>query len=102
MSEPSGMLGGISFKHWFTGWIAVSAAALIGSIAAHERDFALIAVGSLLFGFGQWVNHPVQTGIGHGYITTGYPRSSKPFGLLLEGLGLLVIAIGIYRAALHG
>ena len=64
---------------------------------------SLISLGAFFIGLGEWVNHPLQTGLlpasAHhpAGVLTAHPRSNKPIGLLFVLLGIAVAGSGVYR-----
>lgn len=84
-------------EHWWKLAAAAGALIAIASAPTQFRPGMIIGIGILLFGIGEWINHPVRTGLGYGGVLTGYPRSNKPLGLLIAALGIGLFAFGLYR-----
>jgi hypothetical protein len=62
----------------------------------------LIGLGLLLFGAGEWVNHPRQTQVKGAkvvgiYKVTGNPWKPKVHGILLNVLGIGLFWLGMFR-----
>ncbi|PZU59802.1 MAG: hypothetical protein DI547_04825 [Sphingobium sp.] len=88
----------IDFDRWPTVWVAISVVVLLACIAVKDRTGSIIAVGSLIFGMGELRNHPMRQRLIPGGIITSRRRLNSPFGLLLDAIGILLIAYGIYKA----
>lgn len=84
-------------EHW---WKLTAAAGALIAVASAPVQFApglLIGLGLLLFGLGEWANHPLRTGVGQGFTITGYPWGPNAFGLVLDAIGVCLFALGLYR-----
>ena len=87
----------------YKGVIAVSAVVLIAALAVSNTPVAIIALGFLFIGFGEWINHPARSGVipasaYHPAMTvTSTARQPCGFGLLIDALGVLLILFGVYR-----
>lgn len=86
-------------RHW---WILVGVAGALITTASAPVQFIpgfMTGLALLLFGVGQWVDHPLQTGVGPGFsfTTTGYPWRPTFFGTLLSAAGAILFGIGLYR-----
>jgi hypothetical protein len=89
--------------HW---WNVVAVAGGLIAVAAVWQQFIasfLIGLALLLFGAGEWVNHPRQTR-GNGssnvvgiYKVTGNPRKPKVHGILMDVLGIGLFGLGLFR-----
>jgi hypothetical protein len=93
------LFSGLKIKHW---WQAVTVAGGIGMVASvgfgdMKPQIFLLSLGLLLFGIGQWINHPVQVGFGRGVKVTRYNRTTYPLGLFLEFLGGFIFLVEVYR-----
>jgi hypothetical protein len=75
------------------------------AVAAVPAQFVaafLIGLGLLLFGAGEWVNHPRQTQVKGAkvvglYKVTSNPWKPKVHGILMDGLGIAFFALGFFR-----
>lgn len=88
---------GVDQRQWWVALVVFGSGFLAAAIAVKERDLVLIALGIVAFGFGEWRNHPLQTGVGPGFKTTSYPHRASAFGMLLDALGAALIGLGLYR-----
>lgn len=77
--------------------VAVLVLALTVPLQVPNRVVLLISLGSLLFGLGQWINHPLQERIGMGYKITGYPRKACISGVLTEIAGVCLVGVGVWK-----
>jgi len=63
----------------------------------------LISLGAFFVGLGEWVNHPLQTTLLHatayhpGGMLTEHPRKFSFAGIILDFIGCLLVAVGIYK-----
>ena len=89
------------FEHWWKLLAGAGVAMAVASITAGQRPGIIVGLGLLGVGTGEWISHPLQTQLGHGFQITGYPRRWKVAGtglslaggaLLLYGLGKLLLA----------
>jgi hypothetical protein len=62
----------------------------------------LIGLGLLLFGIGEWVNHPIQMKRSGGVITESYPWRLSFFGVLLDVIGVGLFGFGLFRLLAFG
>jgi hypothetical protein len=98
-------LGNLKLDAWYSIVIAVSAAALLIALGTKEHGIALVALGALLFGIGEMINHPrvtryvPQTIESPGFLGVGHPRDPRWLGLVVDVIGLAVIGLGIYHLA---
>jgi len=95
---------GLDERMWWMGMVLVGTAGWIGAIAAGRDEWALLALGVVIMGFGEWVQHPLLTRLHPpsaefpgGGTSSGYPRRVTAFGLVLNLLGAALFAAGVYR-----
>lgn len=93
------LFSGLKIKHW---WQAITVGGGIGMAASAgfgdmKAEVFMLSLGLLLFGIGQWVNHPLQVGFAPGIRVTRYNRTIYPLGFFLECLGGGIFLIEIYR-----
>jgi hypothetical protein len=92
-----------NLKYWWNLLGAAGAAIAVASVTAQFVPGFAIGLGLLFFGAGEWVNHPRRTEIVRGempgsYITTrSNPWKPKPFGLLLDAVGIGLFGFGVFR-----
>lgn len=73
--------------------------ALFMPLQIDNKAVALFALGSLLIGVGEWINHPGRTIVNPttGVYFTDNKRFNKPAGNLLDVIGLACAILGTYR-----
>jgi hypothetical protein len=84
-------------RHW---WILVGIAGALIAVASAPVKFVpgfIIGLALLLFGVGQWIDHPLLKGIGPGFTTTRYPWQPSVFGVVLSLGGIVLFGFGLYR-----
>lgn len=84
-------------RHW---WILVGIAGALIAVASAPVKFVpgfIIGLALLLFGGGQWIDHPPSVRIGHGFKLTGYPWRPSVFGVALSLGGVILFSFGLYR-----
>lgn len=94
MADP---LGSVDFDRWYIAWLVISLVLLIACIAAHERQYSLLALGSLVFGMGELINHPRRQSFHPGFKITDRSRLNSLFGILLDAIGVALMATAAYR-----
>ncbi len=58
----------------------------------------LVSIGVICIGIGEWINHPLQTKVGHGFKIESYARLNKISG---NGWDLLGVAFIVYAIIFH-
>jgi hypothetical protein len=100
MSNP---LSGMSLDKWYKALIAVGLALLLVSVVSGNKPTILISLGTVIFGFGEWINHPERSGhlprtaFNPGFIVTSTARKWNLGGAALDAVGLALAAFGTYR-----
>jgi hypothetical protein len=94
-------LSSLKLKYWYHALIAISFSIFLSNgFGLLERypttPTALVSLGSLIFGLGEWLNHPFQTKIINGLIGHGHARRANFCGSALGLIGLTMCAYGIY------
>jgi hypothetical protein len=56
----------------------------------------LVSIGVIFIGIGEWINHPLQTGVGHNFTITSYNRINTISGNLWNLFGLIIIIYAFY------
>jgi hypothetical protein len=96
-------LKGFDLTQWWNLVIAVGLAIIVAALAAHERGLIFVGLGMISWGFGESTNHkqmieftPPNVYVPQGMITS-FPHFPTPFGLCLDGVGRVLIALGLWR-----
>ena len=97
MAEPSGWLQKLDFNRWWKVAIAVGVVIALASLPAKDHGIFLVGIGISACGFGEWMNHRMEMEIKFGGKLTTFERKNRPMGLVLDGLGILLFAVGVYR-----
>ncbi len=97
-------LSTLKIDYWYKMLPVIGTILLIISLTFELKDVSntmvqVISVGVIFFGIGEWINHPLQTGIVSGYKLTSYNRVNKLSGNLwvILGISFIVYAIGWHR-----
>ena len=96
MNDLSAIFGS---DHWYKGFVISGVALAIPAISFHEREFALFSVGLVLFGLGEWINHPFRMDVDMATRVEHHKRSrlNSPLGVGLATLGGLVQLFELLR-----
>lgn len=84
-------------RHW---WILVAIAGGLIAVASAPVKFVpgfLVGLGLLVFGVGQWIDHPIRSSLSHGFKVTAYPWSPTFFGVVLSLVGVGLAGFGLWR-----
>jgi hypothetical protein len=94
-------MNNLNLEHWWKACFAGGIALSVAAAAIGQNGLILVGIGFACFGVGEWFNRPVQQGIhvGNGMrgVVTSYPWQPKPFGLAVDGVGIVLFFIGVYR-----
>jgi len=93
-------LKNLDLRHW---WIAVVASGIAFTTAAIAAQFVpmiFLGLGLLLFGIGEWIDHPIQTQLGPNFKVTSYPRHTTVLGFILDAVGIGLMCVGLYKLTL--
>ena len=55
----------------------------------------IVSIGVIFIGIGEWINHPLQTGVGPGYKITSYNRVNTLAGNIWDVVGIALIVYGL-------
>ncbi|EKN3386059.1 TPA: hypothetical protein ACTR19_001324 [Yersinia enterocolitica] len=101
-------LSKLALDHWYKVLIAAGSFVFVlngtGVLEAYPTAAtALISLGCVLWGIGEWINHPYQEKLvldATGRISakiSGYRRNARLAGIVFDISGLGLIAFGIYK-----
>lgn len=98
-------MNGFKLDHWWVGLVAAGIAVMAAAkLAPDPKAFVAIGLGLLLFGIGEWMNHPQKSdivmGMGGRWQVTGHPRSPSLGGNVFSLMGLLLLGGGVGRVAI--
>lgn len=98
-------MGSVKLEHWWIGLVVAGGAVLgVAKLAPDPKAAFALGLGLLLFGIGEWMNHPVQTriegGMGRLWQLSGHPRSPTLGGTAFSLCGLLLLGGGVVRVAI--
>jgi hypothetical protein len=87
----------LDLQRWWKVAIAVGVAIVVPAVSVKDQGFALIGLGVIALGFGEWMNHRMETQIKYSGTLTTFERVNRPMGLALDGVGIILIALGLFR-----
>jgi hypothetical protein len=90
-------LNNFDLGRWWIAAIAVGVAVLVPASSAKDHDIALVGFGLVACGFGEWMNHRMETEIKLAGTLTTFERDNRVLGFVIDGLGIILIAVGLYR-----
>lgn len=98
MSE---VLRSLVIDNWYKAVLAIGAVvfviALTVPLQVPNRVVLSAALGAVLHGLGQWINHPYQERIGPGFKIFGHTRKPSIPGVALELIGIALMCWGGWR-----
>jgi hypothetical protein len=77
-------LSKFNLRKWWHPAIALGLALAVAALAIKDHDLAAIGLGMVFCGFGE-------------QMLEAYSRFNRPIGFALVGLGVIFIALGLYR-----
>lgn len=94
------VLSSLAIDAWYklVIWLGVAVLLLGLSVRLQVPNRAAIALGlgAVIFGIGQWINHPLQTRVDPHGIATSYNRQPRLGGVLTEVAGAAIAALGVW------
>lgn len=99
-------------EYWYHVFVLLGSAGVLVSLMIETKGITnsqalLLSLGVLFIGLGEWINHPLQTGLMRssvyapgGGIVKGHPRNSNLLGWLFDFLGFSLIGTGLYKIIL--
>lgn len=97
-------LGWLKVEYWYHVFVVLGVAGIIAAVTLDLKGIAnshalLLSGGVFFVGMGEWVNHPLRTGIISGAIIRRHPRSSSLLGIAFDIVGLTLVGIELYKMA---
>lgn len=94
-------LNSLKIDHWYKIFPVIGTITLVLSLTVEVKVFdnitvAMISIGIIFVGIGEWINHPLQTGIIPGYKITSYNRQNTFWGNAWDIFGLGIIIYGMF------
>lgn len=93
----AGLPEALNVRAWYRGVFFTGGALLLGGGASGDRLIAILGLGMLLIGWGEWLNHAFRTTVGPGYVKSGEPRRSNIIGLTLALAGVALCGLASWR-----
>lgn len=95
MSNP---LAGIDLTRWWAVLIALGTLTLLAGVAGHDRGMFAVGLGLAAIGLGEMINNPKQVSVDQfmRFTIEGHPRRNYVGGLLVDFLGAVVLARGLW------
>jgi hypothetical protein len=87
----------LTLKHWWTTLTAAGVAITLGGVAAKFPPVILVGLGLLLFGIGEWQQHPEEKSKNRYSSDRPYDRETIFLGLLIDLAGIALIAAGVSK-----
>jgi hypothetical protein len=91
------------WEHWYKALMAAGVALGVAAVAVGHTPLLIIAIGMVLFGLGEFTNHPYQErvmldGFGRPHAkVSGHPRRVGTLGIILDVGGACLVIWGIIR-----
>lgn len=90
-------LKNLDLARWWIMAIAVGVVITTAALAVKDRSFAIVGLGIVAVGFGEWFNHPKEMMIYRTGTLTSYERKNRAVGVALVVIGLLLVLVGTVR-----
>jgi hypothetical protein len=87
----------LDLGRWWKVAIVIGVAILFGALAAEDRDMIVFGIAVTLCGFGEWLNHRMETEFRHGGTLTTFERVNRPLGLTLDVIGIALAAFALFH-----
>ncbi len=93
-------------EHWYKAVIAAGVALGVAAVAVQHNPLLIVALGMISAGVGEFINHPYREALQQddfgrviGKIS-GNPRNPCALGVCLDGLGAVLLLIGLAKLIL--
>ena len=99
MSQP---LNNLKLDLWFKIFIAIGAFCFILSLTvdlkvATNEVISIISLGIMLFGVGEWINHPVHAEFVNGGAIEYVKRHNRPLGIIIDLVAAALFITGAVK-----
>ncbi len=88
-------LKGFDLRRWWIAAIPVGVVIAVASIAAKDHAVTLIGLAIVTVGFGEWMNHRMETEIRKDGTLTTFERNNRALGIAMDIVGGVLFALGI-------
>lgn len=94
-------LSNLKIDYWYKILPVIGCFLIIISLTVDVKVFDnitvfLLGLGVICVGIGEWINHPLQTAVGHNCIITSYNRLNKLSGNVWDFIGFFVMVVSLY------
>lgn len=98
----SNPLGNLKIDNWYKALLVIGSCVFLVSLSTEVKGIEnsvvqLISLGCILFGLGEWINHPYQEIIVPGGKISGYPRKNKVGGIVFDIIGIIFVIFGVIK-----
>lgn len=97
-------MSGFNLQHWYKGAVAASVAMIGLGAVADDPKIVAFAIGLLLIGLGEWINHPFGSAVVGSaferYLISGETRNNKPLGVIIVLIGAALCLLALARLAI--
>jgi hypothetical protein len=84
-------------RQWWIAVVAIAGSLLVGAGTAGRTTTAIIAAGALIWGIGEWIQHPFQQFRKDGQIGNRYTRVQSLFGIAFNLIGIATVILAVIR-----
>ena len=93
-------LTALKIDYWYKILPVVATVTLIIGLTVEVKGVSnilvqLVSIGVIFIGIGEWINHPLQTGVGPGLKITSYNRINTIAGNTWDLLGAVIIVYAL-------
>lgn len=97
MDWLKGFVEKFDLGRWWKVAIVIGLAILLGALAAKDRDMIVLGIAITCCGFGEWLNHRMETEVRRGGTLTTFHRHNRPIGVTLDVIGIALAAFALYH-----
>ena len=89
-------LKGFDLRRWWIAAIAVGLVITVTAIAAKNAGCILIGLGTVALGFGEWMNHRMESQTSKAGTLTTFERHNRALGIIVDIVGILLFVLGVF------